>query len=191
MDAFSFVFSFFSIVLGLAMTEVLGGMRKGLQSRKKVRIGWLTPMLGLVVALDITSFWMLAWAIKGLIPPYYLALCCGFVVTGIYYLVAGLVFPEDPAEWPNYDDYYFEHRRIVVGGVISCNLLAMAFQALLGLDVIPNLFTTVAMASQLALCALLFLSRTRAQNMVLLIVLAASYPGWALADLTMHFLGYW
>ena len=46
MDAFNFAFSLFVIVLGLALTEVLGGMRKALQARRKIHIGWLVPLLG-------------------------------------------------------------------------------------------------------------------------------------------------
>ena len=37
-----------------------GRLRRAIQSRRKVRIGWLTPMLGALVALDLTSFWMVA-----------------------------------------------------------------------------------------------------------------------------------
>ena len=61
MEAFNFVFSLFSIVLGLALGEAFSGLGKALQSRRKVRIGWL-PLLALIVAFDIISFWTTAWA---------------------------------------------------------------------------------------------------------------------------------
>ena len=68
MDAFSFVFSLFSIVLGLALAEVMGGFGRALQSRRKIHIGWLSPLLGTIVAFDLTSFWALAWSVHDHIP---------------------------------------------------------------------------------------------------------------------------
>src|SRR5262245_32657166 len=131
--SFEFVFSLFSILLGLALAEVLGGFGRALQSRRKIHIGWLSSLLGLVVALDLTSFWSVAWTVHNTIPANYLSLLCGFLVTAIYYLVASIVFPHDLGEWPEYDVYFFAHKRLVLGGVLICNLLALAGQWALGL----------------------------------------------------------
>ena len=43
MDAFNFVFSLFGLLLGLALAEVLGGFGTAMDSRRELRIGWLTP----------------------------------------------------------------------------------------------------------------------------------------------------
>ena len=175
MDAFSFAFSLFVIVLGLALTEVLGGMRKALQARRKIHIGWLVPLLGLVVSIDLITFWTVAWNFRNLIPAHGLALIGGFVVTGIYYLVAGLVFPDEPAEWPDYDTYYFDHRRFVAGGVILCNLLAMSFVAALGGN-FANWLSIISMGIGLGLWALLLVARTPTQNIAIMIGLAVWNP---------------
>ena len=186
MDAFSFAFSLFVIVLGLALTEVLGGMRTALQARRKIHIGWLLPLLGLAVGLDLVSFWTVSWNLRSFMPAHPLALICGFVVTGIYYLIAGLVFPNEPAEWPDYDKYYFEHRRFVAGGVICCNLLMVGFALALGIH-IANWFSIISMGGTLGLWALLIVARTPAQNIAIMIGLAiwnavsavpAVYPHW-------------
>ena len=175
MDAFSFAFSLFVIVLGLALTEVLGGMRKALQARTKIHIGWLLPLLGLVVSLEVISFWTVAWNFRSFIPAHALALMGGFVVTGIYYLVAGLVFPDDPAEWPDYDKYYFEHRRFVAGGVICCNVLALGFVAALGGNFV-NWLSIISMGVTFGLWALLLVARTPTQNIAIMVGLAVWNP---------------
>ena len=61
MDAFEFFFSFYGLILGLSVVEVITGLMRVFKQRRKVRIGWLTPMLGLVLLLDVTSFWTIAW----------------------------------------------------------------------------------------------------------------------------------
>ena len=190
MDPFSFAFSLFVIVLGLALTEVLSGMRKALQARRKIHIGWLLPLLGLVVSLDLITFWTVAWNYRTLIPAHGLALICGFVVTGIYYLVAGLVFPDDPAEWPNYDTYYFEHRRFVAGGVILCNLLAMSFVAALGGE-FGNWLSIISLVIGLGLLALLLVARTPTQNIAILIGLVVWNPVTVVPVVAPHWFPDW
>lgn len=95
MSQFEFVFSLFGLLLGLSLAEVLSGFGKAVKARRRLRIGWLTPLLGVLVMLDLTSFWTTAWAARDLLPVNYLTLMLLLAFTGLYYLVATLVFPED------------------------------------------------------------------------------------------------
>ena len=176
MDAFSFVFTLFGLVLGLALTEVFGGFGAALQERHKIRIGWLTPLLGVVVALDLTSFWGSAWYSRKLVPAHPLVLQCALVITGIYYLAARLIFPHDRDEWPDYDVYYFEHRRWVIGGIIVCNVLLNVGQLALGHNPMKlredQLVNALFFAELVALMTL----RSRPANIAILALVAAAYP---------------
>jgi hypothetical protein len=64
--------------------------------------------------------------------PDFLYLLCGVLLAGIYYLAARLVFPRDFVEWPDFDVYYFRHRRWVFGGILFCNLVALSVSLALG-----------------------------------------------------------
>lgn len=132
MDAFSFVFTLFGLLMGLALAEAIGGFGKALELRHKIRIGWLTPLLGLYITFDITSFWLIAWQSRQEIPIDFISLAAGLVIFGIYYLIAQLAFPDDVEKWPDLDTYYFRHRRWLVGGMYTCNLLAMAGEQAIG-----------------------------------------------------------
>lgn len=176
MDAFSFVFSLFGLLLGLALAEVLGGFGNVLQERRKIRVGWQTPMLGLLVALDITSFWTFAWQIRASIPPRYIALFVGLCFTGSYYLIARLVFPRDFAEWPDLDVYYDQHKRWVLAGVIMLNLVSTGISALLGVNPFatwPNMANLVFFYPVLIAVMLI---RSRSINAALLAFLSLLYP---------------
>ena len=122
MGNFEFTFSLFGLMLGLSMAEVMGGLARTLKAHKKVRIGSLTPLLGLLLIVDLLSFWMGAWDSRDVIPVTFTALFYGAGVACIYYLAASLVFPERPDEWSDLDDYYFEHKRMVIAGVLIANL---------------------------------------------------------------------
>ena len=42
--------------------------------------GWLTPLLGALVAFDLTSFWMIAWSVRELVPAHYVSLLGGLII---------------------------------------------------------------------------------------------------------------
>jgi hypothetical protein len=126
MSAFEFVFSLFGLLLGLSLAEVLGGLSRALQTRRKLRIGWLTPLLGLVVTLDLISFWTLAWIVRDRIPADRAAIMVGVILTGTYYLAATLVFPNEEEEWERLDDHYLRHKGQVLGAVLFINLATYA-----------------------------------------------------------------
>ena len=64
MEAFSFVFSLYSIILGLALTEVFRGAARVLKARRKMRTGWLTGLLAATLVAEITLFWRLIWGTR-------------------------------------------------------------------------------------------------------------------------------
>ena len=127
MSTFEFVFSLFGLLLGLSLAEVLHGFGKALKARARVRIGWLTPLLGLIVMLDLTSFWTTAWTAREQITVNYLTLMMLLVFTGLYYLAATLIFPENPDNAPDFDAHYWANKRFVLGAVILLNVPELAF----------------------------------------------------------------
>lgn len=176
MTNFEFVFSLFGLLLGLALAEVLGGFGTAIQHRKKIRIGWLTPLLGMLVAVDLTSFWMVAWSTRDLVPAHYVSLLGGLVIMGLYYMIARISFPDDPDEWPDYDAYYFEHRKWVLGGMVLCNGIALAALFALGAEPLEGAVNRWSLLIFMpALVAAMFVKGKQA-NVALLLLLVVQYP---------------
>jgi hypothetical protein len=176
MSNFEFVFSLFGLLLGLALAEVLGGFGTAIQSRRKVRIGWLTPLMGLLVALDITSFWMIAWSVREQVPVQYTSLLGGLLLFGLYYLIARLTFPHHLDEWPDYDAYYFEHRRWVLGGMALCNLIALAFLVSFGVMPLQGAVGRWSLAVFVPGLVAAMLVKDKRVNVALLTLLIVQYP---------------
>lgn len=133
MSAFEFIFSFFGLLLGLALAEGLGGLSRALKASHKVRIGWATMLLGIFVSCDVVSFWMYGWTLRELLPLNWAVMFCGFLVTAVYYVAASLIFPEDFEEWGDLNSYFDKHYRKVMGAVLLCNVALMTTTiALLG-----------------------------------------------------------
>jgi hypothetical protein len=168
MSIYEFVYALFSLLLGLALTELLGGLGRTLKSRKAIRLGWLTPVLAAITAFELTGAWGAAWTARGDIHFSILTLISTLVITGVFYLAATQVFPDTPAEWRDLDDYYDQHKRWVVGGLFVGGLLVMAAQVSIGINPLPNVVMWAVQIVWTLLCAGLVTIRARRLNLVLL-----------------------
>jgi hypothetical protein len=124
MTGFDFLFALFSLLLGLAMAEVLGGFARVLKLHararagqgREVRVGRLVPLMAVYVLLGQLSGWTIMFQARNGVPFTYVALVVVTVVVGGYYLLASLVWPEEPREWPDFDAYYDQHSRFILTG---------------------------------------------------------------------------
>jgi len=133
MDRFEFVFSLIGLLLGLSLVEVLSGLVKARKAQATSRIGWLTPMLGVLVILHVTSFWGITWSLRDLLPPtVWQTLGAGVLLSGAYYFAAARVFPDDPEQFADLDSYYWRHKREVLGIILLCSIAVQIIALLLG-----------------------------------------------------------
>lgn len=189
MSAFDMVFALFGLLLGLAMAELLAGFSRSWKARLNaeaagvapVRIGWLVPLLGLLVLTDQTAFWLYIYALRDAVPLTFLSLLGVLALVGAYYLVATFIFPDDPSACPDHDEHYLRTRRIVVGGMIAINLALIGAAALLesagariaAVEAPSAVADAAVLLSLPALVALLFL-RSKRLSLVLLLLLNLS-----------------
>lgn len=124
MSAFEFFFSFFGLILGLSVTEVMTGFARVLKRRNRIRMGYVTPLLAGLLLLDLASFWSNTWGMMLRIQISLHLLIVGVFVAGTYLLAASLVFPDVVDEWPTLDAFYDTHKRWVVGGVWLANMIS-------------------------------------------------------------------
>ena len=128
---FEFFFSLFGLLFGFVLVEVLSGLVRTLKAKRlapgaherSIRLGWLTPLLGLFVLFDISSCWGNLWDMREAIPVGFDTIFGALFITGVYYFAASLVFPDEAQAWPNLDDWFWLHRRHVLGGVLAVNLI--------------------------------------------------------------------
>ena len=123
MDPFEFFFSFYGLLLGFSVAELVGGFARLLHERRTVRFGYLTPLLALFVAIDIASFWNQAWVIFRPAPYNYALLIVGRAVASTFYVAATQVFPRELKPGEDLDDHFWARKRLVLLSVMGANLL--------------------------------------------------------------------
>ncbi len=174
-EAFNFAFTLFGLLLGLSLAELFGGFARALRARHQIRIGWLCPLLALLLVVDLVTFWAQAWDLRDSIPVTLPTLLFGALVAGLYYIAAALVFPDNLEEWPDLDVYYSKQKLWVVLAVQVSNLLLVG--ALLAIR--GNFFTTPASFLRLGLWVgtglALILVRPKWLNVVVLLLYLQLY----------------
>jgi len=175
MSAFEFAFSFFGLILGFTLVEVLSGLVRTTRgphpSASKL---YLTCGLGLFVCLDLITFWSVLFAAREFVPVNAMTLNTGFLIAGVYYWAASMIFPEASAEAVDLDEHYFRVRRKVVGAVLFCNLAFFAaISAAMGR--LPPVVGILEAAAFDALFVTLILVRTKRLSAAVLTVILLSY----------------
>jgi len=125
-NAFEFFFSFYGLILGLSLATMCTGLVRALKRRRQSRMGWLTPLLALFVALDITTFWVGAWADLRNAPFSYGLIVLSLAIALAYFLATTLVFPDTDERPVHLDDHFWANRRTVLLLIVLSNLLGYA-----------------------------------------------------------------
>lgn len=127
MDEFSYLCVLLSIILGLAITQILQGFRGMLQSRKQVKLYW--PALawaGLLLVIYVQSW----WAMFGLRSHHdwsFGAFAIILLHTVVLYMLAGLVLPDFPGDRViDLHAHYYTHRTWFFGMAILGGLVSLA-----------------------------------------------------------------
>lgn len=131
MSGFDFAFTLFGLLLGLSLTELFGGFARALRARRRIRIGFLSPLLALVMTVDLVSHWIAAWSDREAIAVTFPALLFGTAIAGLYYVASALVFPDDVDEWDDLDSYFFTQKLWVVLAILVSNTLFVVAEMIL------------------------------------------------------------
>lgn len=136
MSAFEFFFSFYGLLLGLSVAELVGGFARVLHERERIRFGWLTPALALFVAIDIATFWNQAWVIFRGAPFNTFLLLVSLSIAATFYVAASVTFPRVSAEGAHervdLDAHFWAHRKLVFGCILAANLIVAIMVVILG-----------------------------------------------------------
>jgi hypothetical protein len=111
MDAFSYLSVLVSVVLGLAIQQVLQGYRSLALNRRQVEVYWPSIAWSVNVLIMVVQSW---WSLFGLAdhPNWTFAAFAALLIqTAALYMMAGLVLPDTPpGERINLKAHYYRER---------------------------------------------------------------------------------
>ena len=177
MSLFEFVLTGFTLVLALAVTRLLGGMRYVLDRDRRY---WVHSLLVIVLLLLASLIWWGLWYARNT-QWTYLAFAYNLLIgPGILYFASTLLVPENPRRIRNWREYYYRFHRLFYGAFGVLVLLLFAGSILFTGTPLLH-FTRVLQAVALAICLIGATSDRHAVHgtlailLLLLILAAAAY----------------
>ena len=174
MSEFEFVFPLFALLVGLSMAEMLSGLAHALKSKRDIEVGWLTPLLGALILINLAMFWQGSWEMREGITATSSSLMLVLVVGGAYYLASSLTFPSWGSDVRNLDDHFMSIRKVALLAIAACNLVYFVRVAMLTQERIGP-WWWAANAVFLGLLVLAALSPSRRLIFTALAILIASH----------------
>lgn len=116
MDQFSYLTVLISIILGLGITQLLGGLGRLLQARRRTRLYWPSiAWVGVLLVLHVQTWWAM-FGLRALQSWDFLGFVLVLLQPIVLYLLAALVLPESSAETAtDLRQHYYDHSRWFFG----------------------------------------------------------------------------
>jgi len=113
MDPFSYLVVLTSIVLGLGVTRLVGGLGHLMQTRKRRRPYWVHTLWMLNLLLSMTIVWWIAYRWRMNEHWTFLVFIWLLLPPTVLYLIASLLFPDQDEMVPisDWETYFFDHHR--------------------------------------------------------------------------------
>jgi hypothetical protein len=128
MSKFEFVMAFYSLLLGLAVAELLGGFAKLLRAPARPKFGWLTPLTGALLLAQIMSSFFDAFTKLQDTTLDFAGTLLPTIIGMLYYVCAVMVVPERADNWASLDDYFFRRRKWTIGAIFTANLATILIE---------------------------------------------------------------
>jgi hypothetical protein len=130
MSGFEYVFTFASLLFGLAIANIATGFADVWRDRSNWSIGPLTALLGLVLTVSICRQWLSFWGAQNSLEPDALTIFATLFVAAPYVFLGHAMFPRPGDHSGTHDQYYLDHRRVLLGMLMVSPLFSLAFNLL-------------------------------------------------------------
>lgn len=125
MDRFSFFFAFYGLMLGLAVTELLGGFAGMVRAHALKKLEAQTALTALLTFILICATWVDAWNMLQGITLNFGDLWPPILLATFYFLAAAVIFPSDPRQYSHLRAYFAARRKFVIGMLFAAELVDM------------------------------------------------------------------
>jgi hypothetical protein len=127
MDPFSYLSVLLSIIIGLAITQLLQGFGRIIQARKRVKMFWPAIVLAALFVLIAVQMWWALFDLRERTTWSFFPFLVVVLQTIMFYLTTAVMLPEiGPGEAIDLQQYYFAEARWIFGFAIVTVLISLA-----------------------------------------------------------------
>jgi hypothetical protein len=125
MDEFNYLSVLLSIILGLAVTQVLKGFRGLILTRHQVLHYWPSVLWAIFILLICVQSWWAMFGMRAVKAWGFLDFLVVLSQTIVTYLIAAIVFPDFGQQQVDLRAHYFNHARWFFGLIIGVLLISI------------------------------------------------------------------
>ncbi len=113
MSPFEFVCAFYSVVLGIAVAQLMTSVGRLIEMRDQVRTYWVQLLWVVIVLLIDINCWWAMWGLRGATSWSFVSFLLLVGLVGSIFLVTVLLFPRLPESGGEIDleTHYYKNRR--------------------------------------------------------------------------------
>jgi hypothetical protein len=104
MSNFELFMSFFGLLLGLAVADLMSGFANLARAKDRPKIGVITPVLGLLIFLSIMTSLLDAFRKLQDVPVSLIGFALPTLIGIAYFVAAVAAVPRDQGSWESLDD---------------------------------------------------------------------------------------
>src|SRR5436305_3350543 len=115
MGAFDYLFSFYGLLLGIAVANVAIGFADMWRDCGKIAVGYCPPLLGVVVMLGGMNVWLTMWHLRGAATVDAWQMLAATGVAMPYVFISRAMFPgAEPETERSLEEHYLRHRTLIL-----------------------------------------------------------------------------
>jgi hypothetical protein len=132
MSGFEFLFTFYSLLLGLSIANIATDFADMWRERHARMSSVSTIFLGIFVLICVAQQWISFWALREIIVmnPTNLLIC--IAMSFPYIFVSQAMFPSVNDSWESLEDYYMAHCRVLQSVLLIPIAVSVGFNLYLG-----------------------------------------------------------
>lgn len=130
MSGFEFLFTFYSLLLGLAVANIATDFADMWRQRHTRMAGTSTVLLGLFILLSVAQQWISFWAGREILVmgPTNLLVCIAIAFP--YIFASQAMFPAQHDGCTSLEDYYMAHSRVLFGVLLIPTVVTLGYNLL-------------------------------------------------------------
>ena len=125
MDEFSYLSVLLSIIVGLAITQILKGFRGIVLARSRVRTYWPTLAWCVLLLLISVQTWWAMFVLRRISNWTFPEFCVVLAQTIVLYMLAAIVLPDFAGEKVDLREHYYQHTRWFFGLLVLVLLISL------------------------------------------------------------------
>jgi hypothetical protein len=181
LDQFNYLSVLLSIIVGLAITQILKGYRGIMLSRSRVQMYWPTLLWSASLLLMNVQSWWTMFSLREVQTWTFAAFAIVLVQTILQYLLAAIALPDFPAgERVDLREHYWGHTRWLFGLLIFVLFVSLA-KELVVYGSLPNLPNLLFHLSFIGLAAIALMIRSEGYHKFLAAALATLFCAYIFA----------